>query len=335
MGNVHYFQRYSQKENVVTNNTLLLFSRLYAFSPIRFESFLKEILEDAPIEVGVSFEQQIKNKSSVPDASFSQTSFEVIIETKLYQNYSETQLHNHLYTFENEKNNVLLHLSPSLPPSSFITKVKDDVNEFEKSNSIKMKFICTTFEKIVSTFESVISEYDFEMKEIIDDYKEFCTHSKLLPRDNYLMRALTCGWTLDENFEYNLYYDPIARGYQNLKFIGIYSDKTIKGIGEIENIISASVENGEFRILEKMNKVTEDQKTRIIGVIKKAKGNNNWDISKDHKFFLVKKFYKTDYKKTTLYPIQRSKYFDLSNVLGLKKLPEVEEIAELLKSKGW
>ncbi len=41
MSEIHYFQRYSQKENVITNNTLLLFSRLYNHSPQKFNLFLK------------------------------------------------------------------------------------------------------------------------------------------------------------------------------------------------------------------------------------------------------------------------------------------------------
>lgn len=49
MSNLHYFHRYSQKENVVTNNTLLLLSRLYAHNALYFEAFLADLLgADAP-----------------------------------------------------------------------------------------------------------------------------------------------------------------------------------------------------------------------------------------------------------------------------------------------
>jgi len=41
MSTIHYFQRYSQKENMVTNNTMLLFSRLYHHSTNQFNQFLK------------------------------------------------------------------------------------------------------------------------------------------------------------------------------------------------------------------------------------------------------------------------------------------------------
>ena len=43
----------------------------------------------------------------------------------------------------------------------------------------------------------------------------------------------------------------------------------------------------------------------------------------------------TDFKKLTKYPIQKTKYFDLRRVLNLTELPEVEEIAEMLRTKDW
>lgn len=39
---IHYFQRYHKGEDVDTANTMLLLSRLYAYSPNKFFQFLKE-----------------------------------------------------------------------------------------------------------------------------------------------------------------------------------------------------------------------------------------------------------------------------------------------------
>lgn len=38
---IHYFQRYHEKENVATANTMLLLSRLYSYSSDKFFRFLK------------------------------------------------------------------------------------------------------------------------------------------------------------------------------------------------------------------------------------------------------------------------------------------------------
>jgi len=106
MSRVHYFQRYSQKENVVTNNTLLLFSRLYNHSPTRFEDFLNALSGDGNLtfDVGMQFAQQEGNtkRNSVPDGLITQKSIKVVIETKLHGNYGLSQLSNHLESFQNE-----------------------------------------------------------------------------------------------------------------------------------------------------------------------------------------------------------------------------------------
>ena len=58
MSSIHYFQRYSQPENVDTNNTLLLLSRLYHESPNKFKAFLNDLLNDYDIEAGIQFNKQ-------------------------------------------------------------------------------------------------------------------------------------------------------------------------------------------------------------------------------------------------------------------------------------
>ena len=73
MSNVHYFQRFSQRENVDTNNTLLLLSRIQVSDPRLLRNVLAELFADIELgrpgfEVGVQFSQQTSAPSgSVPD----------------------------------------------------------------------------------------------------------------------------------------------------------------------------------------------------------------------------------------------------------------------------
>jgi hypothetical protein len=337
MGQIHYFQRYSQKENVVTNNTLLLISRLYAYNPFRFRDFLDEVLQDkSSVDVGVSFQQQIKSpEQSVPDGVLSQQSFRIVIETKLYSNYHLDQLRRHLGIFGSEETQVLLLLNPTEPGSEFQTKVEAFIRDFNQSKNTKIALVCATFEKVIDSFKTILVERDYEMRELLEDYESFCAESNLLPRTKHLMRAVTCGLTLEENFEFNLYYDPANKFYREHKYIGIYSDKCIRGVGEIENVITADYVHPNFQIIGSTSPVTDDQLERIIKVIAKAKENNGWDISKGMKFFLVKKFYETEFRKQSKGPMRSKQYFDLEEVLNNPKLPDVAQIAEILKTKSW
>lgn len=54
-----------------------------------------------------------------------------------------------------------------------------------------------------------------------------------------------------------------------------------------------------------------------------------------HRYFFVEKFYETDFKKITPKSSMGTRIFDLSQVLGLNKIPDTEKIAELLKEKTW
>lgn len=336
MSSIHYFQRYSQPENVATNNTLLLLSRLYQNSPSKFTGFLNDLLGGADVEAGIFFNQQERRKGSVPDGSLSQTSFKIVIETKLHSNFSVQQLTEHLNSFGNEEQQILLSLSPKISDNSLKLQIENEVQKFNIANSKSIKYIATTFQQIVDKVTNVIEDYDFELIPIIDDYEDYCIHEHLITDDEYRMRVVTCGWTLNENFQYNLYYDPAERGYSEHTYLGIYRDKSVRGIGKIENIITADLQSsGHLEIKYSTKKVTPQQEQNIIGAIAAAKQNNNWDIGKGDKFFCVENFYPTDFRKITKYPLQGTKFFNLKTELNLTTLPTTEEIAELLKTKTW
>jgi hypothetical protein len=114
MAGIHYFQRFSQKENVATNNTLLLFSRLYHYSPLIFAKCLTEMLGDKDIEPGIMFTQQMWSENSVPDGIINQSAFKIVIETKLSHLFNLDQLQRHLSSFHNEERKILLLLGTEL-----------------------------------------------------------------------------------------------------------------------------------------------------------------------------------------------------------------------------
>lgn len=65
MSKIHYFQRYSSKENTTTNNTLQLFSRIYDYSSAKASTLLNKIT-DEEIGIGVEVNQQKRGQNSVP-----------------------------------------------------------------------------------------------------------------------------------------------------------------------------------------------------------------------------------------------------------------------------
>lgn len=337
MSKVHYFQRYHQKENVVTNNTLLLFSRLYNYSPNKFKQFI-DALTDIEINVGVDFSQQNKSKSSVPDGIIAQSSFKIVIETKLGDNFSNHQLNNHLEEFGNEQNQILLALAPQYindeQKEVIITEISKYNSEFKKN----IKFVNTTFYKIIETYKEVIFDYDVELKDIIDDFEDFCSTFGLLPKTSPRMLVIACGWTLKHNFQRSVYYDPDDRGYSRCTHLGIYKDKRVQGIGKIENIITAHIENDSLVVANTTNGIaTEEQKQNILAIIQDAKDDLGWNISIGHKFFCVDKFYLTEFRKNTPNGLFGRRYFYINDYVDCSsdEILETSYYAEKLKKVDW
>ena len=265
----------------------------------------------------------------MPDGSINQTSFKIIVETKLHEKFLVDQLENHLQGFGEEDCKILLSLSPRKPDRAIQTRIEETI----KKNYKGVKYVPQTFRQIVEKFKDTIEIYDTELNSIIDDYEEYCRGEGFITGDDR-MRVVTCGKSLKENLEYDVYYRR-NEGYTEHTYLGIYSDKCVVGIGKLQNIITADLVDGQLKIKTKSSEVTSDQKKNILDIIPAAKKNNNWDLSQGHTFFCVDKFYKTNFKKTTKYPLQGTKFFNLMDTLDLKELPKTEIIAQLLSEKTW
>ena len=99
---IHYFQRYHAKENVATANTMLLLSRLYQYSSDKFFRLLKTEFFSDSFEPEIAFNLQEKSVDSIPDATITQESFKIVVETKMSDLFDSNQLMRHLSSFGGE-----------------------------------------------------------------------------------------------------------------------------------------------------------------------------------------------------------------------------------------
>ena len=337
MSKVHYFPRYSQRENVITNNTLLLLNLLYKERPALFEDVLNLLFGgQEELSVGIQVSQQGRiHKGTVPDAMLSQASFRVVIETKRGTDFTRDQLLGHLKGFGHETTKVLLLLSneplgdPALARLVAPSEVPDGVRVISRS-----------FEQLIQAARDSISERDYELLELVDDYRQFCDSMNVLPWSKYWLRANTAGWSYDENMKYGVYYESLDKGTFDHHYLGLYADKKVCAIGKMVNSVRAELVDGELVNVgsDKGLEVTSDQRERIKAIIEAARvGRGGYDVSKGCRFFIVDKFYETNFKKSSPYPIRKWRDFDLRDYLGknLSELPPTAEIAERLKNRTW
>lgn len=114
MSRLNIFQRFSQKENTITDNVLLLFSHLYENSPSIYNEFFSQIFEDDNLySVSPSFRQQLgKGGKGIIDGNITSKSSSIVIETKRHGLESITKLLKYTDRFNNEDSMILLqHLS--------------------------------------------------------------------------------------------------------------------------------------------------------------------------------------------------------------------------------
>ena len=138
---VHYFQRYKQKENVDTSNTMLMLSRFYEYNPDKFFILLNNLIlkEDETPELSFDLQQSINGNESIPDAIISQKSFKVVVETKLYNQFAENQLIKHLNQFNNEDIKVILTLDPKPMKNDLFKKFNEYLEIYNEKNYGKNK----------------------------------------------------------------------------------------------------------------------------------------------------------------------------------------------------
>ena len=249
---VHYFQRYSTKENVATANTMLLFSRLYSYSPNKFFDFLKSLYSESfnnDFEPEIKFLNQERGKKSVPDATITQRSFKIVIEVKMVDWFYNTQLKNHLEVFQNEDYKVLLTIS-----SEFMEKSKkDSIDKEIQDMNLNVKHINTTFEELANFIKNLLDNRDYEMQDIIEDYFSYCNENGLISDSWKYMQIQPVGTTFDFNMKNNVYYNGNGTKFRAHEYIGLYKNKSVCAIGKIKLIVRTLKEKDELKFYFETN----------------------------------------------------------------------------------
>jgi len=150
--------------------------------------------------------------------------------------------------------------------------------------------------------------------------------------------AFAAKQSYNENLKYNIYYDPVERNH-NLPFqyIGLYLEGTIIAIGKLNKIVYCNLVEGKLVSTNDKNKdefegLSTDEYNRIKEIIENT---DYYDLDVGIKFFLVDKFYNTNFIKASPYPLRAKKYIWLADIEGFKASMNTEQLASLLNEKEW
>lgn len=334
---IHYFQRYHEKENVATANTMLLLSRLYSYSSDKFFRFLKSEFFSDSFEPEIVFKLQEKSADSIPDATITQEGFKIVVETKLSDWFYSDQLMRHLQSFGDEKYKVMITLAPELMDENKKADFEKQLKEYNATQAYSVIHINTTFESLANAIQDVIDDRDYEIQDVLDDYLNYCYNDGLIGTlDSWkFMRMQLAGTTIDFNICNDVYYDNAERGFRAHNYLGLYKNKSVRAIGKVcARITAVETENG-VKYNAEFGDLTEDRKQKIKQAM--ADGDSHgYDLrGVEHRYFFVEKFYETDFKKITPRAPMGTRIFDLSQLFNTDELPDTEKIAEQLREKTW
>lgn len=336
MALINQFQTYSQKENTVTNNVLLMLSRLYQINPSYYADYMAAITEASDgYEVIPSFMQQVGNKGNgIIDGYIQIPASKVIIETKLSSLELKGKLIKYTESFEQAEHKILLHLSNQRYSEGDEREINDKLKSLVKGAPVF--FYSKTFEEFAVQLDLLAREHPYEksLRELADDFTDYCEGGGLISNDRHILRAMACGQSFEINVKHQFYFDDAARGYRPFTYLGIYSWKSVRFIGQVENMIVADYSpTTGLDVIESAHTVTDQQKDRLICAIEESV-SAGWRIETGHRFFLLKDFHETDFQKTSPGGIFRVRYFNLKDILG--NVPDATaSIAEQLTHHTW
>ena len=157
---------------------------------------------------------QEKSVNSVPDATITQESFKIVVETKMSDWFYSDQLMKHLKSFKDEKYKVMITLAPELVAENKKNEFELHLKEYNTGQKHHVIHINTTFENLANAIQEVIDDRDYEMQEVLDDYLNYCYNDGLITvSDSWkYMRMQLAGVTLNFNVDENVYYDNAERG---------------------------------------------------------------------------------------------------------------------------
>jgi hypothetical protein len=169
---ISYFQRYSQRENHVTNNTLLVLRHLYQTAPGKLEQVVRELVGQESISLGLTFHQQTRGSASVPDGLISQSPFRLYLETKVGPSLDRDQIQRHIRSIADERTPAkgeafLLGLSTEPMPAA-----EKEVLAAE-ARATGVVFAPTTFADLVAALDAACASHDVALRAVLDDFNEF------------------------------------------------------------------------------------------------------------------------------------------------------------------
>ncbi|MEQ9590678.1 MAG: hypothetical protein RJS97_22230 [Parvibaculaceae bacterium] len=333
MSAISHFQVYVQRENHVTNNTMLMLRHVYRTSPKSLETTLQALMEEDDIEIGPRFEQQVGEAHSIPDAVLSQKPLHVYLEAKHGNALYDDQLERHVRSIGEKKHTENSAFLIGLT----VSRVSDEDLERWRMMALEygVTFVATTYRELLDVLSSVCAN-STGLQEVLDDYQSFIGGEGLMPDQHRKLVAMLCGQSWQENIEYGVYFEPANRNpkWTRAHFIGIYHRKSISHIGRIVASAVCRMQREELIVDgEEFGEFTDEHKERIAAAINAATYYQDL-AAHPHRYYLVDNYSETEVRKVSSGGMMGHRYFDIAELAGCEQWNQdasSEDVASMIR----
>lgn len=332
---ISQFQKYSQRENTVTNNVLLMLSRLNDLNVNYYKSIIERLNEGSVQQYYYPqpiFTQQFVMKKGIIDGHIEVKPSKIVIETKLYSKEFIDKIIKYGNVFNENSQNQLWHLSSVKYKENEVLEINRRLNELYPN--LNIQFNNLLFNDLIENLEGIYEEntHDIELRLLLEDFSNYCTDSGLISNEEYKLLFVPTGFSYNWNKKHKIYYCPIGWHSQKFKFFGLYNWKSVRTISEIETIIEADYDANNDKLTIHSKGHTEEQIKRLKSGLSEL-GENH----KGLKYYILPEhnFYETDFRKKSSGGIQGYRYKDLREFITLNDYNDVKRIAEELSKVTW
>ncbi|WGK69634.1 hypothetical protein P0082_01880 [Candidatus Haliotispira prima] len=159
-------------------------------------------------------------------------------------------------------------------------------------------------------------------------------------KKTYPLLVVSTTGSINWNKEYKMYFCPEDRNMnQPFEYLGFYGDKSIRGMGKVENCIVADHVNGGLRVRKFENPVTESQEKRVLQAFTDGKMAGHDDKYQGYKFYIIDEndFTEMNFCKLSSGGLRGFQYLNLRDYFGSKRPKDdsSQAIVELLEGKTW
>lgn len=345
MAIIRNFPTYSTKENIVTNNTMLLLGHVYKIDATLFQNFLVSVLELNALQIGPTFNQQTSGGGDgIPDAMISQPSFRIVVEAKLYDGdfWGKERYTSH---FNNESSRILLTLSKKGITEARATSFKEALEAYDQKGNARSKTIHShlTYISLVYGLRHVIEQtrtrFKIELDELVDEYEGFLAELGLIDDEHLRMHVVPVGQTFGQNLKEKLYYNQTRFNYSAHKFIGLYYWKEIRHIGEPKIVfIPRRQEDGtlKYQFLKGKDLFTAERKATFETFLNEFVEDEGYGDDGGLRYHLVDEWYPTHFFKKSSGGIMGPRHCylpDYIDSLTINTSPSL--IADKLNKQEW